>query len=144
MGIVIVIVAALVLLVLAATIVVVRRRGRTIRGPAVREAEVARPAPREPELKAPGVPTPALRVPVREGLGARIRGLFSGAAPTEEQWRRLEEVLVHADVGPHAASAIVQRVRERYSAQDDPAQLLTDEIAEVMAGEHELDLRPGE
>src|SRR5438128_8551822 len=128
MGLVIAVVVVLVLLVLAGTAVVVRRRRRTVEGPAVREAEVARPAPREPELTAPAAVPPALRVPVREGLGARIRGLFAGKTPTEDEWRRLEEVLIRADVGPHAASIIVQRVRERFGADEDPAQLLADEI----------------
>jgi fused signal recognition particle receptor len=128
---------------LAATIAVVRRRGRTTRGPAVREAEVARPAPREPELTAPAAVPPSLRVPVREGLGARIRGLFTGTRPTEEEWRRLEEVLVRADVGPHAARAIVERVKERYRGDADPAQLLADEIADVLAGDPALNVEPG-
>ena len=43
MALVIVIVVVLVALVGLATAVVVRRRGRTVEGPAVREAEVARP-----------------------------------------------------------------------------------------------------
>src|SRR6266550_4473430 len=119
MGLVIAIIAVLVVLVALGTVVVVRRRGRTVLGPAVKEADVARPAPREPELTAPAAVTPALRVPVREGLGARIRGLFAGKAPTEDEWRRLEEVLLRADVGPHAARAIVDRVKERYRDEAD-------------------------
>src|SRR5437763_2498102 len=90
----------LLLLVIAGAVVLVRRRGRTVRGPAVREAETARPAPREPEATAPAVAPPEVRVPVREGLGARIRSLFSGGVPTEDEWLRLEDVLVRADVGP--------------------------------------------
>jgi fused signal recognition particle receptor len=143
MAVVIAIVVVLLVLVVVASVVVVRRRGRAVRGPAVREAETARPAPREPELTAPAAVPPSIRIPVREGLGARIRGLFSGGAPTEEEWRRLEEVLIRADVGPHAASTIVQRVKERFGADDDPAQLLADEIAEVLAGDHDLEIRPG-
>src|SRR5438093_10399440 len=114
MAVVIPIVVALVLLVAVGAAVVVRRRGRTVRGPAVREPEVARPAQRGPELTSPAVSPPAPRVPVREGLGARIRGLFTGSEPTEDEWRRLEDVLVRADLGPRAASTIVQRVKERY------------------------------
>ena len=143
MAVVIPVVVVLVLLALAGSVLVVRRRGGTARGPAIREAETARPAPREPELKARSVPPPSLRVPVREGLGARIRGLFTGAEPTDEEWRRLEEVLVRADVGPRAASTIVQRVRDRYRSDDDPAQVLADEIAEALEGEHDLNLSPG-
>src|SRR5436309_2008290 len=113
MGLVIAAVVVLVVLVALGAVVVVRRRGRTIEGPAVREAEVARPAPREPELTAPAAVPPAVRIPVREGLGSRIRGLFSGRAPTDEEWKRLEEVLIRADVGPHAAATIVDRVKQR-------------------------------
>jgi len=143
MGLVVAIVAVLLVLVAFAMVIVVRRRGRTVRGPAVREAEAARPAPREPELTAPAAVPPALLVPVREGLGARIRGLFAGKAPTEDEWRRLEEVLIRADVGPNAARTIVERVRERYGDDEDPAQLLADEIAEVLTGDHDLDVQPG-
>jgi fused signal recognition particle receptor len=143
MGLIIALVAVFLVLVVLGSVAVVRRRGRTVEGPAVREAEVARPAPREPELAAPAVAPPAMRVPVREGLGARIRSLFSGRPPTDEEWRRLEEVLVRADVGPHAARTIVERVKERYRDEDDPAQLLADEIAEVLQGDHDLNVRPG-
>src|SRR5438309_2244939 len=143
MGVVLAVVAAVVVLAMVGTFVVVRRRGRTVRGPAAREAEVTRPAPRAPELTAPPAVPPELRVPVREGLGARIRGLFAGKAPTEEEWRRLEEVLVRADVGPHAAKTIVGRVRDRYRGGDDPAQLLAEEIADVLAGDPALNVEPG-
>jgi fused signal recognition particle receptor len=143
MAVVIPVIVVLLALVAVGAIVVVRRRGRTVRGPAVREAEVARPAPREPELTAPGVPPPALRVPVREGLGARIRGLFTGREPTDDEWRRLEDVLIKADLGPAAASTIVQRVKERYRTEDDPAQLLAEEIGEVLEGDHDLHVATG-
>src|SRR6266480_5039370 len=143
MAVVIPIVVVLLLVVIAGTVAVVRRRGRTVEGPAVREAEVARPAPREPELTAPAAVPPSRRVAVREGLGARIRSLFTGAAPTEEAWRRLEDVLVRADVGPETAKTIVERVKERYRDDDDPAQLIADEIAEVLTGHHDLDIHPG-
>jgi fused signal recognition particle receptor len=145
MGIVIAVLVALVLLVGIGAFLVVRRRGRTVEGPAVTEAQVARPAPREPELTAPAAVPPAVRVPVKEGLGSRIRGLFGSGAPTDEEWRGLEEVLVRADVGPHAASGIVQRVRERYRAGADPQELLTDEIEAALSGDPGLNLRkPGE
>jgi len=143
MAVVIPVVVILVLLVAVGAVVVVRRRGRTVAGPAVQEAEKARPTPKEPELTAPGVPPPSLRVPVREGLGARIRGLFTGREPTEDEWQRLEDVLVRADLGPRAASAIVQRVKERYRSDDDPAQVLADEIAAVLAGDHRLNVATG-
>jgi len=140
---VVVILAVAVALVIIGTLVVVRRRGRSVSGPSVDEARTARPAPRVPEPTAPAAVPPAIRVPIREGLGARIRGLFGGKAPTDEEWRRLEEVLVRADVGPHAARTIVDRVKERYRDDDDPAQLLADEIAEVLAGDPALSVEPG-
>ena len=143
MAVVIPIVVVLLLLVVAGAVVAVRRRGRALRGPAVRETEVARPTPRLPESTAPAAPPAEVRVPVREGLGARIRGLFGAGAPTEDEWRRLEDVLVRADLGPRAASTIVQRVRERYSSDDDPAQLLAQEIGAVLAGDHELNVGTG-
>jgi fused signal recognition particle receptor len=55
----------------------------------------------------------------------------------------LEEVLVRADVGPHAAKTIVDRVRDRYRGEADPAQLLAEEIAEVLAGDPALNVEPG-
>ena len=77
MGLVIAIVVVLVVVVGVVSYLVVRRRGRTVSGPAVREARTARPGPQEPELTAPAAVPPAVRVPVREGLGARIRLLES-------------------------------------------------------------------
>ena len=143
MGVALAALGVVVVLVLVGTFLVVRRRGRASSGPAVRVAESARPAPREPELTAPPAIPPAVRVPVREGLGGRIRGLFAGKAPTEDEWRRLEEVLVRADVGPHAARTIVDRVKERYRDEEDPAGLLADEIAAVLAGDPALNVAPG-
>src|SRR5439155_21175187 len=40
-------------------------------------------------------------------------------------------------------SAIVQRVKERYRSDDDPAQVLADEIAAVLAGDHRLNVATG-
>src|SRR2546421_11301965 len=111
MGVVLAVVAAVVVLAMVGTFVVVRRLGRTVRGPAAREAEVARPAPRAPELTAPPAVPPELRVPVREGLGARIRGLLAGKAPTEDQGRRLGEGLGPAGGGPHGAKTVVRGAR---------------------------------
>jgi len=64
------------------------------------------------------------------GLGQRVRSLFGGGqAATEEAWRELEEALVRADVGPNAAKAIVERVRQAYRPPQDPAEVLAREIA---------------
>src|SRR5205085_10082508 len=91
MTVVVPVIVVLLLLVIAGAVVLVRRRGRTVRGPAVREAETDRPAPREPEATAPAVAPTEVRFPVRESLGTRIRGLFSGGVPTGDEWPRLED-----------------------------------------------------
>src|SRR5207247_1654649 len=63
---------------------------------------------------------------------------------TEEEWTRLEALLVRADVGPGAAARLVQRVRERWDDGADPAALVRDEVAAALGGDTDLDLRPGE
>jgi fused signal recognition particle receptor len=84
-------------------------------------------------------PQPAARPGTRaEGLGARIRSLFVGAA--EDPWVGLEELLLKADVGPATASRIVADVRERYTSGSDPTGLVAEEIAGVLAGAGGLDL----
>ncbi len=75
-----------------------------------------------------------------EGLGSRVRGLFASRAPGEEEWSRLEELLVKADVGPSLASRMVKDVRERYSAGADPEALLHDEVLAVLEPPTPLDL----
>jgi fused signal recognition particle receptor len=47
-------------------------------------------------------------------------------------------------VGPGQAARIVQRVRERYTPESDPATLLAEEIAGALGGDSKLALRPGE
>jgi fused signal recognition particle receptor len=87
-----------------------------------------RPAPRPP------------RPPSRpEGLGARIRSVFSGAG-TGDPWGRLEELLLKADVGPATASRIVADVRERYADGSDPVGLVADEVVSVLGDSAGLDL----
>ncbi len=75
-----------------------------------------------------------------EGLGSRVRGLFAGRAPGEDEWARLEELLVKADVGPSLASRMVKDVQERYSAGADPESLLRDEVLAVLGPPIPLDL----
>ncbi|TMK96128.1 MAG: hypothetical protein E6G40_13590 [Actinobacteria bacterium] len=81
--------------------------------------------------------TPAPQAPTRAapGLGQRVRSLFGGGQATEEAWRELEEALVRADVGPKAARAIVQRVRQTYRTSQDPAEVLAREIAGAFEGD---------
>jgi fused signal recognition particle receptor len=67
----------------------------------------------------------------REALGARVRSLL-GKEPGAEDWGALHDVLLKADVGPHAASALVERVRGRWSRDADPEALLRDEIVAIL------------
>jgi fused signal recognition particle receptor len=68
-----------------------------------------------------------------EGLGARIRSLFGGGV--EDPWARLEELLVKADVGPSTAGRLVAAVRDRYTHGSDPVELVSDEVAGILAGD---------
>ena len=55
--------------------------------------------------------------------GAKVRALF-GRGAAEDTWRELEDLLLRADVGPRGAADLVARIRERYAAGADPAELL--------------------
>jgi fused signal recognition particle receptor len=105
-----------------------RRRNRPVTAP---ERRKRREGPRAPS---------AIRA---QGLGARIRSVFAGA-PGEDVWGRLEDLLVRADVGPAAARRIVQRVRDRYSLDEDAPALVAEEIATALEGDVGLSLRQGE
>jgi fused signal recognition particle receptor len=125
-AIVVVIVLALVAMAVVGVFLVSGRRRDRGAG-SVRVAERPPPAP-----------------PVRaEGLGSRIGSLFTGGAG-EEQWRRLEDLLVRADVGPRSAEQIVRRVRERYSDGDDAPALVAQEVASALGGHGDLQLTRGE
>ncbi|HXJ65886.1 MAG TPA: signal recognition particle-docking protein FtsY [Actinomycetota bacterium] len=125
----------------------------------------SRPIPTKPEptappgkpsadtAPAPAKPAPpaAKRAPSKpaavkgDGLGSRIRALFAGKQATAEEWSRLEDLLIRADVGPTAAKLLVERVRERYEdGSSDPAALMSEEIAGVLGGDNDLHLKPGE
>jgi fused signal recognition particle receptor len=69
------------------------------------------------------------------GLAERVRSLFAGGRVTDDAWRGLEEALIRADVGPQAASRIVDRVRQAYRPPADPASVLADEIAATFDGD---------
>ncbi|MBI4259606.1 MAG: signal recognition particle-docking protein FtsY [Actinobacteria bacterium] len=105
-----------------------RRRGRPV------PSGVATPAPPVGEVVAP---------PAR-GLGARVRALLGGRAPSDEDWRGLEEALIRADVGPAASAELVAGVRERLRPEEDPAELLRAEIVRIAGPPHELRLPAGE
>jgi fused signal recognition particle receptor len=87
-------------------------------------------------------PTPPVTAG-REGLGSRIRGLFGSREVGDDEWSRLEELLVEADVGPVTAARIVKDVRERYEPGADPAALVAAEIVESLGPDVPLDLPGG-
>jgi fused signal recognition particle receptor len=87
-------------------------------------------------------PTPRRRK-LRESLGAKVRALLGGKTPGEDDWARLQEMLLKADVGPITADRIVKDVRERYTPDADPERLLLDEIASILGEDGELRLPTG-
>jgi len=72
------------------------------------------------------------------GLGAKVRSVFGGR--DTDAWRELEDLLVKADVGPKGSADLVARVRDRFTAGDDPAALLREEILAILGPDHPLDL----
>lgn len=127
MDVVLAVVLIAVLLAAIAGFVVVRRR-REPRG----GVEVA---------GRPPVPTKPARP---DGLAARVRSIFAGSTAGDDEWARLEDVLLRADVGPETASRIVGDVRARYEAGGDAVALLRDELVTLLEGEASLNLRDGE
>ena len=73
-------------------------------------------------------------IPAATGLAGRIRSLFARGV-SEGAWRELEEALIRSDVGAAAAAAVVARVRESYTAGEDPALVVTREIARTFEGD---------
>jgi fused signal recognition particle receptor len=117
-------IALLLVLVIVAFVAVRQRRTATRRG-------VATPT-RAPAPAAPARP---------EGLGARVRSIFAGKTAEEEDWRRLEEQLLRADVGPQTARRIVDDVRARYQVGDDAVALLREELVSLLEGDAALQIR---
>jgi signal recognition particle-docking protein FtsY len=96
----------------------------------------------EPVRREPG---PSGGVFRKEGLGARVKGLFKGG-PSEDTWAELEDLLIKADVGPKASADLVARIRADLAGGGDPVTLLRDEIVEVLGPDGSLRLpagRPG-
>jgi fused signal recognition particle receptor len=121
-----VVVAAIVVVGIVTT---VSRRGRTSTG--------ARPSP----MGRAEAPSPGRRR--SDGLGARARALLSGGTPGTDDWSRLEDLLLKADVGPAAASRMVRDIRARYetgAAEADPEDILRDEIAGILGEDGALRL----
>ena len=110
-------------------ITIVTRRGRPSTG--------AQPSPMRPTE----APSPARRR--GDGLGTRARALLAGGTPGTDDWARLEDLLLKADVGPAAASRIVRDIRARYEtggAPADPEDMLRDEIAGILGEDGALRL----
>jgi fused signal recognition particle receptor len=77
--------------------------------------------------------TPTAEPSEPAGLGARVRALFAG--DQGDVWRGLQDVLIKADVGPVTAGRIVEDLRARFGAEDDPVEMLTAEVVDVLAGD---------
>ena len=73
-----------------------------------------------------------------EGLGAKVRSLFSRA--DADVWRELEDLLLRADVGPAGARDLVARVKARYASGDDPVDLVREEVLGILGDGEALEL----
>ena len=113
------------LLVLAGVVVLVAIGALLLRNRSSRVA--APPSPRIPAA------------PRGDGLGAKVRTLLAGGAD-EDTWRRLEDLLLRADVGPRGASDLVARIRERFTPGADAEGLLRDEVVAVLGPDEDLRL----
>jgi fused signal recognition particle receptor len=85
---------------------------------------------------------PSRRIPSApraDGLGATVRALLAGGAD-EDTWRRLEDLLLRADVGPRGASDLVARIRGRFTPGADAEGLLRDEVVAVLGPDEDLRL----
>ena len=123
----IVVVIAVVVVLAAAGLLLVRARGRSA---------PARPDPAVRERPRPSGLETAVRA---DGLGARVRSLF-GRGVDDDTWVQLEDLLLRADVGPTGSKDLVRRIRDRYAAGADPAELLRDELVAVLGPDEELAL----
>ena len=96
-------------------------------------------------------PTPPAEAPAparrrSDGLGARARALLAGGAPSGDEWTRLEELLLKADVGPAAAARMVRDIRDQYEVGADPfdpEDRLRNEIVGILGQDGALRLPSG-
>jgi len=121
-------VVVVVLALAVAAVLVLRGRGTR---PSGRASDATRIAAADRSAKA------AVR---SDGLGAKVRALLSGKTPGDDEWTRLEDLLVRADVGSQAATRIVKDVRERFRPDADPGRLLAEEIVALLGPNGTLDL----
>ena len=148
-GIILFAVLALAVVAVSAGLVVRTRRSRDVDparpgGDRILPSATPHPAPQRPEpLRRESGPSGG--VFRRDGLGSRVKALFSGGAD-DDTWRALEDLLVKADVGPKAATELVGRVRAGFAAGADPVSMLHDEIVAILGPDELLHLpsgRPG-
>jgi fused signal recognition particle receptor len=99
--------------------------------------EAERLAEAEPETLTPPVEVPLPERP--EKLGTRVRSLLSRDAG-ENAWHGLHDILLKADVGPTAASELVERVRARWRRDADAEALLREEMVAILGPDSRLSL----
>ena len=117
------IVAVIAVLVIAAFVVAGRSTGDDTATETQRESSVATVEPKLRQRLSRS----------RSALTASLGGLFSAQKVDDETWQELEDALVAADVGPTAASEIVDGVKARHPATGDEARTaLEDELTELL------------
>jgi len=127
-----------VLLVIAGTMRIVRRRRAGLGHERVYPAAPEHPAPQR-HAEAPPEAGPSGGAFHGSGLGSIVKGLFHGGA-TETTWLELEELLLKADVGPKAASDMVQRVRADHPSGSDVIDTVRAEILSILGPDRPLTL----
>ncbi|TMK59300.1 MAG: signal recognition particle-docking protein FtsY [Actinobacteria bacterium] len=127
-----------VLLVIAGTMRIVRRRRAGLGHARVYPAAPEHPAPQR-HAEAPPEAGPSGGAFHGSGLGSTLKGLFHGGA-TETTWLELEELLLKADVGPKAASDMVQRVRADHPSGSDVIDTVRAEILSILGPDRPLTL----
>jgi len=130
-----------VLLVIAGTMMIVRRRRAALGHPRVYPAAPEHPATQRPATP-PTEAAPSGGAFHGGGLGPTLRGLFHGGA-TEATWQRLEDILLKADVGPKAASDMVQRVRADHPTGANVIDTVRAEILSILGPDRPLALDRG-
>ncbi len=100
-----------------------------------KEAELLRDE--QPDI----LPAPSIEATAperRERLGTRVRTLLSRGGA--DAWETLEDLLLKADVGPTAATQLVERVRARWTRDADAEALLREEMVEILGPDARLSL----
>ncbi len=78
----------------------------------------------------------------KEGLGAKVKHLFHGGGRTDT-WSGLEDLLLKADLGPKAATDLVNRVKADYKGGANVEELVHREILEMLGPDEPLHLNDG-